>query len=122
MGNLSPLRLFRMEVDSSNLSSDFNNEGYSWYTKFTSDFKLPAGIGLQFTGNYTAPRVQAQGTRFSYYYLDASLTRSFFNERARVSLTREFRQTYERKRETRIFLLNLRYRLIKSRFLLAGRA
>ena len=117
--------LFRTEVDGSNLGAEYSNTGLSWYAKFTSDFQLPYDMALQLTGNYTAPEIEAQGRDLARYYLDASIQRSFLEERARVSIsvrdvfntrrfagenyTSEFFQTFERKRESRILLVNLRY-------------
>lgn len=117
--------LFQTEVDGTNLDADFTNDGIAWNAKLTTDFKLPADIGLQLTGNYTAPEVEAQGRDLARYYLDASLQRSFWEDKAKVSLsfrdlfnTREFRgenrgqdffQTFTRKRQTQIFLISASY-------------
>lgn len=117
--------LFRTEVDGTNLGTEYSNTGLSWYAKFTSDFQLPYDMALQLTGNYTAPEIEAQGRDLARYYLDSSIQRSFLDERARVSVsvrdvlntrrfagenyTSEFFQTFERKRESRILLVNLRY-------------
>ncbi len=117
--------LFRSVVDGTNLGPDFNNTGLSWYAKLTTEFQLPQEVGLQLTGNYTAPEIEAQGRDLARYYVDASLRRTFFKDQASVSVTlrdvfntrrfagenytSEFFQTFERQRESRILLLNLRY-------------
>ena len=117
--------LFRTEVDGRNIGSEFTNAGISWYAKLTTDFTLPQDLLFQLTGNYEAPEIEAQGRDLARYYLDASLNRDFFDDKVSVSLTlrdvfntrrfagesfsNEFAQTFERKRESRIFLLNVRY-------------
>lgn len=117
--------IFRSEVDGSNLGTEFSNIGLSWYAKLTSDFQLPHDFALQLNGNYTAPEIEAQGRDLARYYLDASLHRSFMEDKASVSVTlrdvfntrrfagenytSEFFQSFERKRESRILLVNLRY-------------
>lgn len=117
--------LFRTEVDGSNLGREFSNAGLSWYAKLTTDVELPYELALQLTGNYTAPEIEAQGRDLSRYYVDASLHRSFMEDRVNVNLTlrdvfntrrfagesftSEFFQAFEREWESRILLLNLRF-------------
>jgi outer membrane receptor protein involved in Fe transport len=117
--------IFQIKVDGTNLDADYTNEGFAWNTKLTTDFNLPLGIDLQFTGNYTAPEVEAQGRDLARYYLDASLQRSFLNDNGSVSLTfrdvfdtrnfsgesfgPNFSQTFEFKRESQIVLLSVSY-------------
>lgn len=117
--------LFQTEIDGSNLEAEFTNSGLSWYAKVTSEMQLPYDLALQLNGNYTAPEVESQGRDLARYYVDASLQRSFLNDRARLSVTlrdafntrrfagenytSEFFQFFERKRESRILLVNVRY-------------
>jgi outer membrane receptor protein involved in Fe transport len=116
--------LFQIQVDGSNLNASFTNKGLSWYAKLTTDVKLPHKIGLQLTGNYTAPEIEAQGRDLARYYLDMSVKKSFFEDKASLSVTlrdmfntrryagensENFRQTFLSKRETRIFLVSMSY-------------
>ncbi|MFW5761683.1 MAG: TonB-dependent receptor domain-containing protein, partial [Cyclobacteriaceae bacterium] len=114
--------IFQIDVDGTNLDDDFSNNGLSWNAKFTTDFNLPFEIDLQLTGNYTAPEIEAQGRDLARYYLDVSLQRSFFDDKASFSvsfqdifdtrnfrgenITREFRQEFTFKRESRIVMFN----------------
>ena len=118
---------FRTEVDGTNLGADFTNAGYSWNAKVTTDVNLPFGIDFQLTGNYTAPEIEAQGRDLARYYIDLSLQRSFLEEKANVSLSfrdifdtrnfagenfgQDFEQTFEYKRESRIFLVTFGYNI-----------
>ncbi|SDK16837.1 Outer membrane receptor proteins, mostly Fe transport [Catalinimonas alkaloidigena] len=117
--------LFRTQVDGSNLGQNFTNKGYSLNARLTSELQLPMDVSLQLTGSYSAPEIEAQGRDFARYYLDASLQRRFFNDKANVNLTlrdvfntRRFRgenfgpnfsQTFNYKRESRYFLLSVGY-------------
>ncbi|MGB3181733.1 MAG: TonB-dependent receptor [Cyclobacteriaceae bacterium] len=117
--------IFRTAVDGTNIDSGYSNDGLAWNTKITTDFQLPSDIGLQLTGNYTAPEVEAQGRDLARYYVDASVQRSFLDDRAKVSLslrdifnTRQFQgenegedffQEFTYKRQSRIFLMSASY-------------
>ena len=114
--------LFNIVVDGTNLDDDFSNNGLSWNSKLTTDFNLPWNVDLQLTGNYTAPEIEAQGRDLARYYLDVSLQRSFFDDKASLSVsfrdifdtrnfqgenvTRQFFQEFEFKRESRIVMVN----------------
>lgn len=117
--------LFRIDVDGSNISEEFTNSGFSWNAKLTQDFRLPHGINFQLAANYDSPEVEAQGRDLSQYYLDASLQKSFLEDRANLSLslrdvfdtrrfagnalTNSFSQDFYAKRETRILLMSARF-------------
>lgn len=117
--------LFRIDVDGSNISEEFTNSGFSWNVKLTQDFKLPLGLNFQLAANYDSPEVEAQGRDLSQYYLDASLQKSFFEDRGNLSLslrdvfdtrrfagnalTNSFSQEFYAKRETRILLMSARF-------------
>ncbi|MEB2779907.1 TonB-dependent receptor [Algoriphagus sp. C2-6-M1] len=119
------LTLFRIAVDGSNISEDFTNSGFSWNAKLTQDFKLPLGINLQLVANYDSPEVEAQGRDLAQYYMDASVQKSFIEDKASIlfslrdvfntrrfagqTLTNTFSQEFRAKRETRIFLITARY-------------
>jgi outer membrane receptor protein involved in Fe transport len=117
--------VFKIDVDGSNISSEFVNSGFSWNAKLTQDFKLPYGINFQLAANYDSPEVEAQGRDLSQYYLDASVQKSFFEDRGNLSLslrdvfdtrrfagnalTNSFSQDFYAKRETRFFLITGRF-------------
>ncbi len=117
--------LFRISVDGSNIGEEFTNSGFSWNTKLTQDFKLPYGFNFQLVGNYESPEIEAQGRDLSQYYVDASLQKSFMENRGSVTLsirdvfdtrrwagfasTNTFSQDFYSKRETRIALISARY-------------
>jgi outer membrane receptor protein involved in Fe transport len=116
---------FGVQVDGTNLDDSFTNSGQAWYAKMNSDFYLPWGINLQLTGNYTSPEIEAQGRDLARYYIDASLQKNFMDKKFQLSLslrdifnTRnfqgenfgpDFRQTFEWKWETQVFLASLAY-------------
>lgn len=118
--------LFQVRVDGSNLNNSFTNKGTSWYAKLTTELALPLGIDFQLTGNYTAPEIEAQGSDNARYYVDASLQKSFINDKFALSAsfrdifdTRnfsgenygpDFRQTFEYNRETQIVLVTASYK------------
>ena len=117
---------FRNQIDGTNLDADFTNDALAWNAKLVSNFVLPAQLDLQFTGNYEAPEAEAQGFDDERYYVDVSLQRNFFGEKANVSLsvrdvfntyqfgssaeTEEFRQYFTYKRDSRIALLTVGYK------------
>lgn len=119
--------IFESRIDGTNLDESFTNRGLSWYAKVTTDLSLPLGINLQFTGNYFAPEIEAQGRDLARYYVDGSLQRYFLNKQLSISAsfrdlfdTRNFRgenfgpefeQTFTRKRETQIILLTASFNL-----------
>jgi outer membrane receptor protein involved in Fe transport len=119
--------LFQVEVDGSNIEGGRSNSGFAWNTKITSDFDLIWDLDMQVTGNYTAPDIEAQGRDLARYYVDLSFQRDFFDNKLSASLiirdifdtrnfagenfTDDFLQKFEHKRETRIALISLRYKI-----------
>lgn len=118
---------FRIKVDGSNLGEEFVNQGYAFNTKANADFKLPHDFTFQMVFNYDSPEIEAQGRDLSQYFLDLSMRKGFFDNKASLSLslrdvfdtrrfagnslTNTFSQTFYAKRETRILLLSARYNL-----------
>ena len=117
---------FRSQIDGTNLNADFTNDALAWNAKLVSNFVLPFKIDLQFTGNYEAPEAEAQGFDDERYYVDASVQRNFFGEKASASVsvrdvfntyqfgsnaeTEEFRQYFTYKRDSRMVLLTVGYK------------
>lgn len=116
---------FAIQVDGSNLGENFQNEGFAYNSKLTSDFGLPFDINLQLVFNYESQEIEAQGRDLEQYHLDASMQRNFFKDKLNVSVslrdvfdtrrfagfnnTQSFEQEFYSKRETRILLVSARY-------------
>ena len=118
--------LFRALIDGTNLDADFTNDALAWNAKLVSNFVLPGGVDLQFTGNYESPEAEAQGFDDARYYLDASVRRNFLGEKGSVSVsvrdvfdtyqfgssaeTENFRQYFTYKRDSRMVLVTVGYK------------
>jgi hypothetical protein len=123
---------FQNEVRGANIDPLLNNSGFSWFSKFNTNIKLPAGFSFQMNGNYEAPKVAAQGTLQEVYWLDAGIKKNLLKNKATVTLnvsdifnTRKYTtvyaypastQTTYRDRETRIGNITFTYRFGKSDF------
>jgi outer membrane receptor protein involved in Fe transport len=123
---------FQNEVRGANIDPILNNSGFSWFSKFNTNIKLPAGFSLQMNGNYEAPRIAAQGTLKEVYWVDAAIKKNLLKNKATVTLnvsdifnTRKYTTVYNyptstqttyRDRETRIGNLTFTYRFGKSEF------
>lgn len=121
---------FQNEVRGANIDPVLNNSGFSWFSKLTTNLKLPAGFSLQVNGNYEAPKVAAQGTLEEVYWLDVALRKNLLNNKATLVLnvsdifnTRKYTTVYDypgytqttyRDRETRIGNISFTYRFGKS--------
>jgi outer membrane receptor protein involved in Fe transport len=108
-----------------------SNNGFSWFGKLTAGFKLAAGITLQCTGNYLAPRVIPQGRTLSSGSLDLSIGKYFMKNKALsvdgslfdvFNTTRDktaiesggyFSQTILNKPQSRIARISISYRFKK---------
>ena len=118
--------LFRALIDGTNLDADFTNDALAWNAKLVSNFVLPGGVDLQFTGNYESPEAEAQGFDDARYYLDASVRRNFLGKKGSVSVsvrdvfdtyqfgsdaeTEQFRQYFVYKRDSRMVLVTVGYK------------
>lgn len=116
---------FNIQVDGSNLSEEFTNNGWAYNTKLTSEFSLPFEFNLQCVFNFESAEIEAQGRDLEQYALDVNLQRSFFKNKGSISLsvrdifdtlrfagfntTSAFSQEFYSKRETRILLVSARY-------------
>jgi len=117
---------FRINVDGSNIGEEFKNKGFAWNSKVMNNFTLPEGFSLQLVGNYESAEIEAQGRDLSQYYMDASIQKSFLENKgalsvsfrdifdtrrfAGTSLTNTFRQTFYGKWESRIVLASAKYK------------
>jgi outer membrane receptor protein involved in Fe transport len=117
---------FQISVDGSNIGEEFKNKGFAWNSKVMNNFTLPKGFSLQLVGNYESADIEAQGRDLSQYYMDASVQKSFMDNKgalsvsfrdifdtrrfAGTSLTNTFRQTFYGKWESRIVLVSAKYK------------
>lgn len=123
---------FQNEVLGANIDPLLNNSGFSWFGKFNTNVKLPAGFSFQMNGNYEAPKVAAQGTLQEVYWIDAAVKKNLLKNKATITVnvsdifnTRKYTtvyaypmsiQTTYRDRETRIGNITFTYRFGKSDF------
>ncbi|MBC7650685.1 MAG: TonB-dependent receptor [Deinococcales bacterium] len=55
------VNIYNSKINSSNVTNGTNNELVSWFGKMNNSFKLKKGISIQFSGDYRARTVLAQG-------------------------------------------------------------
>jgi outer membrane receptor protein involved in Fe transport len=126
----SSFNLFRSAVNGTNLRDDFSNVNLTWSLSLLSNMNIPKVVQVQLAANYRGPEADAQGIRRSLYGINVGLRRDLFRQRASLSLnvtdifdtrefrseirTREFTETRNRKRETRIGTLTFTYRFGKQ--------
>jgi outer membrane receptor protein involved in Fe transport len=117
---------FQISVDGSNIGEEFQNNGFAWNSKVMNNFTLPKGFSLQLVGNYESADIEAQGRDLSQYYMDASVQKSFMDNKgafsvsfrdifdtrrfAGTSLTNTFSQTFYGKWESRILLVSAKFK------------
>ncbi len=59
-------------------TQDFSNEGWSYNTKASLNWKLPKDFTIQLSGNYESERVMAQGKALPIYFADFAVKKTFF--------------------------------------------
>jgi ferric enterobactin receptor len=59
-------------------TQDFSNEGWSYSSKATLNWKLPKDFTVQLSGNYESERVMAQGKVLPIYFADLAVKKTFF--------------------------------------------
>ena len=69
--------LFRSITNGTNLGESFENDTYTWTSKFTSRFTFWKGSDLQLRMNYRAPRETTQGKNKSMTSLDIGWSKDF---------------------------------------------
>jgi outer membrane receptor protein involved in Fe transport len=115
----------RREVDATNISSSFSNQGTVWSTRLMGMINLPLEFGLQISYFYSGKRITAQGFIEPFQSFDAALKKDLFNKRltitARISDILDkskfrgefndpsFSEIFERRRDSRTFFVNLTY-------------
>lgn len=118
---------FKTEVDASNISSSYVNEGSTWSARVSSSLFLPLQFALQLSYFYSGDIIAAQATVEPFSSFDASLKKDFFNGRVtttfrvsdifntlkfKVNINNDasFKELLERKRDTRVFNFTLSYK------------
>lgn len=118
---------FKTEVDASNISSSYVNEGSTWSARVSSSLFLPLQFSLQMSYFYSGDIIAAQATVEPFSSFDASLKKDFFNGRVtttfrvsdifntlkfKVNINNDasFKELLERKRDTRVFNFTLSYK------------
>lgn len=109
-----------------------SDNGYSWFAKANNTFRIPAGITLQLTANYEAPKIIPQGRILETGYIDVSGSRDLGRkkqltvivtcydiantdrQRIVISESGSFRQSSLLKPQSRIVKLAVSYRFGRS--------
>lgn len=118
---------FQNEIDGSNVDPSLGNQGFSWFSKLNSNYKITKQFSVQLMGNYESARPEAQGTRKELYWFDAGFKANFLkNNKASIVLnitdifnTRKYTTNYNlplyyqsiyRDRETQIATITFTYK------------
>src|SRR4030095_12764810 len=118
---------FKTDIDATNISYDFVNEGNSWSGRVSSSLYMPLQFSLQLNYFYSGKILAAQATVEPFQSFDAALRKDFFDGRFSATLkaadifnTLKFRvninndprflETLERKRDTRALTLTFNYK------------
>jgi outer membrane receptor protein involved in Fe transport len=118
---------YKTEIDASNISSAYVNEGSTWSGRVSSSLFLPYQFSLQLNYFYSGDILAAQATVEPFSSFDASLKKELFGGRLSATLrvsdifnTLKFRvninnasnysELLERKRDTRVFNFGITYK------------
>lgn len=118
---------FKTDVDATNISSAYTNEGSTWSGRVSSSLFLPLQFSLQLNYFYSGDILAAQATITPFQSFDAALRKDMFDGklsaafkvsdifntlRFKVNINNDasFREILERKRDTRIFNLSVSYK------------
>ncbi|SFE52811.1 Outer membrane receptor proteins, mostly Fe transport [Chitinophaga sp. CF118] len=124
------LNLAQTKINARNLQNNLSNQGFTWFGKINSNYKLPWNTSVQVTGNYESKQILPQGEKAAKYSVDMAVRKEFLKKRTlAVSLglndifntdrtltytTTEFSdQEYYRKRASRELRLNVSWRFGK---------
>lgn len=118
---------YKTEIDASNISSAYVNEGSTWSGRVSSSLYLPLQFSLQLSYFYSGDILAAQATVEPFSSFDASLKKELFGGRLTTTLRvsdvfntlkfkvninndRSYREQFERKRDTRVITFGLTYK------------
>jgi outer membrane receptor protein involved in Fe transport len=121
---------YHTKLNGSNINADLSNSGYSWYAKIVSGFTIMKGLQTQISANYQAPMVIAQGIIKANYSADWGMKKEIMKGKGSIGAglsdifnTRQFVYSINdpsfiyysvKKRESRVFTVNLTYRIGQS--------
>ena len=118
---------YKTEIDASNISAAYVNEGSTWSGRISSSLFLPYQFSLQLNYFYSGDILAAQATVEPFSSFDASLKKELFDGRLSATLRisdifntlkfkvninndRTYREEFERKRDTRVITFGLSYK------------
>ena len=118
---------FKTNIDATNISSTFVNEGSTWSGRVSSSLFFPLQFSLQLSYFYTGDILAAQATVEPFHSFDAALRKDLFDGRVALTLKVNdvfntlrfkvninndvnFREVLERKRDTRTLNFTLNYK------------
>lgn len=121
------LSYYKTEIDASNISSAYVNEGSTWSGRISSSLFLPYQLSLQLSYFYSGDILAAQATVEPFSSFDASLRKELFEGRLTATLKvndvfntlkfkvninndLNYREQFERKRDTRVITFGLSYK------------
>lgn len=122
------VNFFDTRIKDSNSDIGLTNSGFSWFTKMSSDARLPADITLQLSASYEAPKIIPQGKMLSTSSVDLAVKKDFLKQknlaltlsvndvfntnrnRWQTELPGQFYQDFLQKYSTRIVKVNVNYR------------
>ena len=123
--------LFQNNIDGANIDPSISNEGFSWFSKLNTNYKLNKQVSFQLMGNYESAKPAAQGRLQEVYWFDAAIKANFLkNNKASIVLnitdifnTRKYTtnynlplysQTIYRDKETQIATITFTYKFGKT--------
>jgi len=118
---------YKTDIDATNISSAYTNDGSTWSGRVSSSLFLPAQFSLQLNYFYSGDILAAQATVAPFQSFDAALRKDFFEGKFSATLKASdifntlkfkviinndpnFMETLERKRNTRTLTLTLNYK------------
>lgn len=124
---------FQNKIDGANVDASVSNEGFSWFSKLNTNYKITKQFSVQLMGNYESAKPEAQGRRDEVYWFDAGFKANFLkNNKASVVLnitdifdTRKYTTNYNlplyqqriyRDRETQVATITFTYKFGKTEF------
>lgn len=124
---------FQNKIDGANVDPSISNEGFGWFGKLNTNYKITKQVSVQVMGNYESAKPEAQGRRQEVYWIDAALKANFLkNNKASVVLnvtdvfnTRKYTTNYNlplysqsiyRNRETQIATITFTYKFGRNDF------
>lgn len=76
------LNVAQTKINATNLQNNLSNQGFIWFGKINSNYKLPWNTSLQLTGNYESKQILPQGERAAKYSVDFAVRKEFLKNRA----------------------------------------